>query len=517
MPRAAVREFEEILPFDHDKLEPMSVKSLILVTVDCLRADHVGFLGYSRPTTPFIDSLANESFVVPNAIVGGVPTYYSFPALLSSRGPLALGRDVVGLAPGETSLPAQMKKAGYDTAAFVAANPYISSRFGYDQAFDCFRDFLNQQLLSTDDTPDKRQANSFRTNLNVTIARLSQRWRPAEAIYNELYFHYCWHVAPAVASLDSVRPYPHAETVIRAAGEWLTSVSEKPFFLWLHFMDPHAPYYPPDEALRGISGKALIPAQARYLNAYWNRSDLTSKRLAPRRQAMIELYDAGIRWVDMQLARLVDKLKDLRVWDQCALVFTADHGEEFLEHGGRFHPPVTMREELIRVPLLVRIPGVVGHPVSQEPFSHLDLAPTVMEALNLPIPKQFQGSSRWPEWQNRDDKECLVVVESTECTNPNRTAARLAQRVLCIRGQRYKLVLRSSSNTVELFDLQEDPNEKKPLPADAEKPTRRRLLEYAREYVERSRARAQSEDRVRARLRELRWDMQEATCPVSNT
>lgn len=493
----------------------MSAQSLILVTVDCLRADHTGFLGYSRPTTPFMDSLANESFVVPNAIVGGVPTYYSFPALLASRSPLGLGRDVVGLAPGETSLPAQFKKAGYESAAFVAANPYISAHFGYDQAFDRFRDFLSQQGPFTDALQNEKQSNSLRTSVNQTIARLSHRWGPAEAIYNDLYFWFCWRVTPKALSLDSVRPYPHARTLIEDAGEWLASLSKRPFFLWLHFMDPHAPYYPPDEALREIGGRPVTSAQARYLNAYWNRSDLTSKRLAGRKQAIIELYDAGIRWVDMQLERLVDSLKSLGLWDRCALVLTADHGEEFLERGGRFHAPGTMREELIRVPLLVRVPEFAGRSVSREPFSHMDLAPTVMDALNLPIPEQFQGSSRWQDWRNRDQSEHLVVVESTECTNPYRAASRLAARVLCVRGERHKLVLRFASNSVELFDLHEDPNEKKPLPDDAEKHTRRRLLEYAREHMERCRARAQPEDRLRACLHELRWKVHDASIPTA--
>src|SRR5437879_3678692 len=118
-------------------------KSLILVTVDCLRADHVGFMGYERPTTPFLDTLAAESFVFPAAIVAGAPTYYSFPAILASRYPLALGRDVIGLAPREPTLATELKQAGYATGAFLAANPYISSRFGYHNGFDVFRDFLN--------------------------------------------------------------------------------------------------------------------------------------------------------------------------------------------------------------------------------------------------------------------------------------------------------------------------------------------------------------------------------------
>src|SRR5271163_4874124 len=118
-------------------------KSIVLVTVDCLRADHVGFMGYSRPVTPFLDSLAAESFVFPAAIVAGAPTYYSFPAILASRYPLALGRDLLGLAAEEPTLASALRQAGYATAAFSAANPYISSRFGYQQGFDTFSDFLD--------------------------------------------------------------------------------------------------------------------------------------------------------------------------------------------------------------------------------------------------------------------------------------------------------------------------------------------------------------------------------------
>src|SRR5919201_4198977 len=103
----------------------MHARSIVLITVDCLRADHVGFLGYHRSTTPFLDSLASESVVFSNAIAAGVPTYYSFPAIMASRHPLSLGRDVVGLAPGETTLGSALRDVGYATAGFVAGNPYL--------------------------------------------------------------------------------------------------------------------------------------------------------------------------------------------------------------------------------------------------------------------------------------------------------------------------------------------------------------------------------------------------------
>src|SRR5579872_6419745 len=96
-------------------------KSIVLVTVDCLRADHVGFMGYEQPTTPFLDTLASESFVFPAAIVAGAPTYYSLPAIMASRYPLGFGRDVLGLAPEEPTLASVLKRSGYATACFSAA------------------------------------------------------------------------------------------------------------------------------------------------------------------------------------------------------------------------------------------------------------------------------------------------------------------------------------------------------------------------------------------------------------
>src|SRR5258708_2265597 len=106
-------------------------RSLILITVDCLRADHVGFMGYGRPTTPFLDCLANESTIFRNAVVAGAPTYYSVPAILASRHALAFGRDLIGMAPDENTIASVLQESGFATAAFSAGNPYISDRFGF--------------------------------------------------------------------------------------------------------------------------------------------------------------------------------------------------------------------------------------------------------------------------------------------------------------------------------------------------------------------------------------------------
>src|SRR5690349_6801572 len=116
----------------------MDRRSLILVTVDCLRADRVGFRGHPQPLTPFLESLVKESIVFSDALVAGAPTYFSFPAIMASRYPLGLGREVLGIAPGEATIATALQEAGYETAAFIAGNPYLGARYGYDEGFRVF-------------------------------------------------------------------------------------------------------------------------------------------------------------------------------------------------------------------------------------------------------------------------------------------------------------------------------------------------------------------------------------------
>ena len=161
----------------------------------------------------------------------------------------------------------------------------------------------------------------------------------------------------AVSSLDQLRRFPSADVIVDHARDWLSSIAGQPFFLWLHLMDPHSPYYPQQEALN-LMGSSLDASRARYLNSYWNRGDIGASRLKKHREDIVMLYDAGIRWMDTQVARLAETLRDLGLWQDCVMALTADHGEEFLDHGGRYHPPSSVAEELVRVPLLLHGPGL---------------------------------------------------------------------------------------------------------------------------------------------------------------
>jgi arylsulfatase A-like enzyme len=483
-------------------------KSIVLVTVDCLRADHVGFMGYERPTTPFLDSLASESFVVPAAIVAGAPTYYSFPAILASRYPLALGRDVLGLGPDEPTLASVLKQHGYATASFGAANPYISSRFGYEQGFDTFRDFLEEEPAPL--ANDKMKAvtgNGWASRLNQKLQKVRPALGPLGMVYDELYFEYCQRVTPVAPSLDALRRFPAADVIVDHASTWMSSIDDAPFFLWLHLMDPHSPYYPKEAALALMGQRPVTPYRARYLNSYWNRSDLGPRRFAGYRDEVVALYDAGVRWVDAQLARLIETLRGSNRWDNCIFALTADHGEEFLDHGGRYHPPSRLMEELIHVPLLLRVPGSSKQEVAKSPFSLLHLAPTVLEAAQLPAPAGFQGRSYWEQLRKGEPFNGFAISECVAgCTNPFRPDNRIGPRVLSVRESRYKLVLHFDPAVEDLYDLEVDPGEQSALAHAAQKPVRRRLLEIAREHLRRSSEQRDWGTRVRARLRELQLE-----------
>jgi arylsulfatase A-like enzyme len=477
-------------------------QSLILITIDCLRADHVGFLGYPRPITPFLDSLACESFVFEYAMAAGAPTYYSLPGLFASRFALALGRDVLGIAPDEETLASVLKDHGFQTAAFSAANPYISARFGYEQGFDCFRDFLEPGQPGF---PEENSQPRFRARANRSLANACHSVPGLARIYDDLYFEYCQRIGSGQAGdLDNLRRFPSADVIVDNAIAWLNEHAGGPFFLWLHLMDPHAPYYPKPEALEAINASSSAQ-QARYLNSFWARGDIGPERLQRKRDEVIALCDAGIYWADTQIRRLTERLVELNVWDKCALALTSDHGEEFLEHGGRFHAPVKLTEELIHVPLLLRAGGVEDSRTVAAPFGLIDLAPTLLEVLGLPAPASFQGRSRWLQVASGKEWEKPVITECVHgCSNPFFSEKRIAPRILAVRSGRYKLVLDFNSNSEHLFDLVSDPGERNALTPNQLVTIRRELLQHARKHLVESEKSRDFDRRFESQLRDLR-------------
>jgi arylsulfatase A-like enzyme len=482
--------------------------SIVLVTVDCLRADHVGFGGYTRPVTPFLDSLAESSTVFSDAIVAGAPTYFSFPAIIASRYPLGLGRDVVGIAPDEATIATALRGAGYRTAAFVAGNPYLTARFGYDEGFDRFHDFLDGELDFVSEHSFSAE-NNRRAEWNRRLLNASRRTRWTTAAYDELYFWYCqWHSSRQDLSFNQLRRYPAADVVVDQACSWLNGLAGERFFLWIHLMDPHHPYYPPQEALSSVGAPHITARRARFLNSFWNRGDIGPRRLEKQRAEILSLYDAGVYWADKQICRLVNTLQQRQLWNNTVFALTGDHGEEFLEHGARYHSPANLPEQLIRVPLLLRAPGLPATRIAEGPFSLIHLAPTLLAAAGVSAPENFQGCSFWDQISSRSFQGETAIAECVEeCNNPFRASDRMHPRLLAIRDREYKLVVRFSEERVDLYDLKNDSGEHSPLPASSFKRERARLLRIAQAHLEKARRNRNSDLALRARLRELQHSL----------
>lgn len=291
--------------------------NIVLVSFDALRADHLGAWGYRRDTSPALDSLAAKGVRFSWAMTSCPSTRCAIPALLTGRYASALPRDAE-----VPTLASTLAAAGWDTATitccdrFTADGPELAGFELVDSSADALR--------------QKRAGQSNSDQVVDKIVRWLERRKAARALAD----------APGA-------PGP--------AG--------RPFFLWTHFYDPHAPYQAPRAARR-----------------YGDRD--------------LDRYDAEIRFADEQLARLIYELDRTGALANTILVVTADHGDEFGEHGIRFHAR-SLFNQVVRVPLIFWLPaGRSGAPrVVETPVSLVDVMPTILQLAQVPAPSGMNGRS----------------------------------------------------------------------------------------------------------------------------
>lgn len=300
--------------------------NIIVIVVDTLRADHLGTYGYFRDTSPNIDRLAGDSAVFENTVTPMATTLPAHVALWSSRLPIQTGVVTNGYAL-KRSLDSgrqvrffaeMLEDLGYATAAFVSANP-VKRYTGLDAGFD---------------------------------------------VYDE-------------PSPKSGERYGRADFTTDAALEWLATPPEEPYFLWIHYFDPHKPHSPPEPFDRAFS---TDPELLGFLEVrdIENATD-------PEVLEANNLYDGEILWVDSQIQRVVERLEEMGGFANSALVVTSDHGEALGEHGRIGHGEI--RNEQLFVPLIIRFPN--GSSLNRRRFDHLvsltDVVPTLAGRLGLPL------------------------------------------------------------------------------------------------------------------------------------
>jgi arylsulfatase A-like enzyme len=381
--------------------------NVILIGLDAMRADRLGCYGYGEGTSPHMDALAADGVRYARATTQSSWTKPSFASILTSLYPSSHRAIYKSdrLPESVTTLAQVLSAAGYRTGG-LANNINVAPHFGFDRGFDEYR-FL---------APD------YEFGASASSSQL--------AIYQVLRRGRAMLGGKRLRFQDF---YQDAAVVNREAFAWLESNRESRFFLFLHYMEPHDPYFEHPYNGRG------------YARAGNQNPD---PALA---QTFSELYDGEVRYLDEHLGRFFDWLKAEGLYDDALIVLTSDHGEEFQDHGGWWHGK-TLYEEQIWVPLIVKYPGSArAGTVVSDLSTSLDIAPTILDGAGLTVPETMIGRSLW----SPSEPPRFVFAEEDHEGNVLRSLQTLTD----------KLILANPDNprglpTTALFDLQKDPSER---------------------------------------------------------
>lgn len=384
--------------------------NVLLISVDTLRPDHLGCYGYARDTSPAIDSLARDGARFETVVSSSSWTLPAHISLLSGLPSEAHGVTYDGMKAGSevVFLSEIFQDAGYSTAGFVAG-PYLSASYGFLQGFEHYDDYSVASLVNR------------RSHEGVTSPK----------------------------SLEI------AESWLRS---WDRGGRRRPFFVFLHLWDVHFDFTPPPpfDSLFDPEYDGSITGENFERGAHIHRN-MDARDL----QHVIALYDGEIRYTDAHIGRLLQLLQELRAFDNTVIVVTADHGEEFFEHGQKGHRK-SLFDETILVPLIVRFPPKVpsGVVVTQQ-VSLLDVAPTILSLAGLVRPDGFAMD---PARVLRG-ADLLPVILGRASSAPNGAYSDLHGTVKAVRSATDKLVWDASreSETYLYFDLVNDPAEKNNL------------------------------------------------------
>jgi arylsulfatase len=318
--------------------------SVLLITIDTLRADHLGVYGYTRNTSPHLDALAREATVFDYAYTYWPKTRGSFVAMLTGRRDSQTGYSKThpSLLDFNPTLASVLQAAGYRTAA-VVDNGNVAAVHGYAKGFQSYRETWQEPALATE--MDRARA----------------------------------------ITQDGVRYLREAP-------------SAQPFFLWLHYVNPHAPYTPPapydtaflDDDARTGPRLPVVPGFHGGIPKQWAVAG------QDRLGYYVAQYDGEIAAVDAEVGRVLEALRGSPWWSDTLVVVTSDHGESLGEHGYYFDHGENVFDPTLRIPLIVSFPGSRRGERTEALVSTLDLVPTVLDVAKVSYPPDLAGRSVLP-------------------------------------------------------------------------------------------------------------------------
>ncbi len=417
----------------HAAVSPTDAPNVLLISIDTLRADHLGSYGDDHALTPALDGLANQGVLFQRAITSSPWTLPAMASLFTALYPRHHGAGAItnGRTPlGRSALPAHswtmavaLHQAGYRTHGIVS-NPYLALRYGFGDGFDTYENVTIE-------------SEAFLAFSNTTALRLVQ-WAWPGAVIGD-----------------------RGETVSQRAVDWLNEVAtDRPFLLWLHYIDPHPPYSHPGatthKSMRGdLSFRSSAEEEGGVMLTSPDVARLRSGEIllnAAQKDAVHELYRNEVRSVDAAVGTVLDALERNGLRDRTIVVVVGDHGEEFWEHDGVEHGR-TVYDEVVRVPLLMRWPGRLPAGRAVDPVVRItDVAPTILDLLGIAVPPQRDGETLLPLVRGEPAAPRVALTENMLFAEP-RVGLRTYDR-------KY---VHWESGKEEVYDLHEDPRERRDL------------------------------------------------------
>ncbi len=378
--------------------------SVLLITIDTLRADHLSMYGYDRDTTPNLSRLAETAAVYEDAFSVLPETSPAFASMLTGRWPAELGirGNTWPLGEDATTLAEVLSAADYQTAGFVSGFPLTRKFSGLHQGFDLFDDTMTDPRGGT-----------------PNVQRLARK-------------------------------------TTDAALAWFGGLDDRPFFLWAHYYDPHGDYNPGPELGRTWIGESTGPeVPLDKMPAYQRFEGITDAA------TYIALYDAEILKTDAQVGRLLDALAQTGRFDDTLIIVTADHGESLTEHDYWFDHGNEVYAQSLHIPLILNGPGInKGRRVSGIATTP-DVFATVLDAADLPSDTRAQSLIQSTGGLPLPRREALSearFAKARALTKHSNTTPKMA-----VRDERWTAILRSEGEVVELYDREVDPAEAKDL------------------------------------------------------
>jgi arylsulfatase A-like enzyme len=427
---------------------------LVLIVIDTLRADHLGTYGYERATSPHIDRLAKRGLVFANALAASSWTKPSVASLFTSRypsehGAVSFERDLSSTLP---TLAEMLREAGYRTVGVSGNFVHVAERTGFARGFDAF-----ETLVFEVEGPGGEML-------------LAMSGEDGE--------------------LDYLRA-PTGSEVNRRVLDLLPAPDAAPVFLYVHYMEPHPGYAPPEPQRSAFITDAAVHARATPATATY-LSDLAGSAadLEPaERQRLIDLYDAEIAAVDGAVGELVRELEDRGYMENTVIAVTSDHGEEFGEHGGWFHG-LTLNRECLSVPIVLHDARRPGSGVRRrDPVDLLDVPTTLLALAGVTPPPSMRGRDLLAaEPPPRD----LVAELHRDPVFEDHVRPRVQK--LALTRWPWKAIV-GVDGTRSFYRLDRDPEELRPLPTGGDEVPGDLLA--ALSDLERSLARAEPASEVR--------------------